>query len=151
MTNHDLINLIYGDGPRIVEAISTGAGWEIWMQVELGLILRAAGKQVAREVPYPPPTANYILDLLAGDPAGTYAIELKVESATNAGAAIVPSINRDRTKLLNYPPQVPGARWVVGIAYSFAATQALIAFVNNPANNAIGDHRNGLTVVIATV
>jgi hypothetical protein len=150
MTNHDLVNLIYGDGPRIVDAISTGAGWEIWMQVELALILRAAGLQAAREVPYST-GSSYLLDVIARDGAGTYAMELKVESATNAGAAIVAGINRDRAKLLSYPPQVPGARWAVGIAYSAAATQALSAFVATPANTAIGDSRNGLTVVVATV
>jgi hypothetical protein len=151
MNNAGLQALIFGDSARIVEAISTGAGWEIWMQVELALILRAGGLQAAREIPYPPPNGGLRLDVLAQDNAGAYAIEMKVESATKAGAAIVNAINADRIKIANYPQPNPGARWVVGIGYSNVAVQALAAFVNSPANNAIGAYANGIAVVIATV
>ncbi len=85
MNNVQLQNLILNDSERIAAAISTGAAWEIWMQVELVLILRAAGVQAAREVPYPPPNERLSLDVLAQDNDGRYAIELKVESANNSG------------------------------------------------------------------
>jgi hypothetical protein len=151
MNNVGLQNLIFADAPRIVEAISTGAGWEVWMQVELALILRGGGLQAAREVHYPPPNAQLILDVIAQDNAGRYAIELKVESATNAGAGIINGINADRAKLAYYPPQNPGARWVVGIGYSAAAVRAMDAFVQNGANNAIGAYHGNIGVLVATV
>ena len=151
MNNVQLGNLIFGDSARIVEAITTGAAWEVWMQVELVLILRAAGKQAAREVPYPPPNQAQRLDCIAQDNQGVYAIELKVESATSAGAQIINGINQDRQKLLNYPQPNPGARWVLGIGYSVAAVQAMQNFANIPANNSIYAFQNGLGVLIATV
>ena len=151
MTNAQLQQLIFGDSVRIVEAITTGAAWEIWMQVELVLLLRQNNVLAAREVPYPPPNQNLRLDCIAQDNQGMYAIEMKVESANNAGAQIVNALNADRLKIANYPQPNPGARWVVGIAYSQAAVNALQAFVANPANNAIGAYQNGIAVVVATV
>lgn len=151
MNNVQFGQLIFGDSGRIVEAISTGAGWEVWMQVELVLILRAARLQAAREVPYPPPNQAQRLDCIAQDNQGRYAIELKVESAVNAGAQIINAINADRQKLQNYPPQIPGACWVLAIAYSVAATQAMQNYANNPGNNSIFANQNGLSVLIATV
>ena len=151
MNNINLQNLILADCDRIAQAISTGAAWEIWMQVELVLILRAAGVQAAREVPYPPPNQRLSLDCYAQDNAGRYAIELKVESANNSGAAIMNGINEDRRKLLLFPPQNPGARWAVGIGYSVAALNAMAQFAGNPANAAIFGHRGGIGVLVATV
>jgi hypothetical protein len=151
MTNNGLQALIFNDAPRIVEAISTGAGWEVWMQVELVLILRAGGLQAAREVHYPPPNAQLILDVIAQDNAGVYAIELKVESATNAGRAIINGINADCQKLALYPAPHPGARCVVGIGYSAVAVQAMQAFANLPPNNAIYGYHGNIGVLIATV
>ena len=150
MNNFGLRNLITNDSARIVQAISTGAGWEVWMQVELVLILRANGVQAAREVPYPPPSA-FSLDVIAQDAAGTYAIELKVESANNAGALMINGINADRVKIAQYPAQNPGARWVVGLCYSNAAVQALVAFANFGANNAIFNYAGNIGVLVATV
>jgi hypothetical protein len=152
MHNVQLQNIIFGDNARIAEAITTGAAWEIWMQVELVILLRASNIQAAREVPYPPPNGNLSLDVLAQDNAGLYAIEMKVESANNAGANIINAINQDRNKIALYPQPNPGARWVVGIGYS--ANAALIAmqqFANNPGNNAIFGVQGGIGVLIATV
>lgn len=151
MNNVNLQNLILGDANRIAAAITTGAAWEIWMQVELVLILRAAGVQAAREVPYPPPNQQLSLDVYAQDNAGRYAIELKVESANNSGAGIMNGINQDRQKLLLFPPQNPGARWVVGIGYSVAALNAMAQFAANPANAAIFAVNLGVGVLIAAV
>jgi hypothetical protein len=144
-------NIIFGDSGRIVAAITTGAGWEIWMQVELTILLRANNIQAAREVPYPPPNGNLTLDVIAQDNAGIYAIELKVESATNAGAAIINAINQDRQKITLYPQPNPGARWVVGIGYSNAALVAMQNFATNATNNAIFGIQGGIGVLIATV
>jgi hypothetical protein len=151
MNNVNLQNLILADCDRIATAISTGAAWEVWMQVELALILRAAGEQVAREVHYPPPNARLVLDVGAQDSAGHYAIELKVESANNSGAGIMAGINEDRYKLLLFPRPNPGARWAVGIGYSLGALHALAQFAGNPANAAIYGNRGSIGVLIATV
>jgi hypothetical protein len=151
MNNVGLQNLIFNDSARIVEAISTGAAWEILMQVELVVILRAAGVQAAREVQYPPPNQQLFLDVAAQDNAGRYAIELKVESANNAGAAILNGVNADRQKIALYPQLNPGARWVVGICSSAAAAQAMNAFAANVANNAIFAYQNNIGVLVATV
>lgn len=146
-----LNTLIMNDAARIVTAITTGAAWEIWMQVELAILFRGANMQAAREVPYPPPNGTWRLDCLAQDAFGSYAIEMKVESATNAGAAIITAVNQDRVKIANYPAQVPGARWVVGIGYSMAAINAMNGFALVPANNAIFNHANGIGVLISAV
>jgi hypothetical protein len=151
MNNVQLQNLIFGDSGRIIQAITTGAAWEVWMQVELVLILRAGGLQAAREVSYPPPNGNLHLDVLSQDNAGIYAIELKVESANNAGAAIINGINADRLKIAQYPRPNPGARWVVGIGYSVPAVRAMQAFAQNGANNAIYNYQNNLGILVATV
>ena len=150
MNNVGLGTYVLNDSARIVEAIQTGAAWEIWMQVEFVLIMRGAGLQAAREVPYPSPSRE-TLDLLARDAQGSYAIELKVESANNSGSAIINGINLDRAKIAHYPPQNPGARWVLGIGYSAGAMHAMQAFANNPANNAIYGNQGGIGVVVATV
>ena len=150
MNNQNLLNLILGDQARIVEAISTGAAWEIWMQVELIILLRQAGVQAAREVPYPAPNQNLRLDALAQDNQGQYAIELKVESANNAGAAVLASAQQDIVKIANYPAPNPGARWVVAIGYSVPANNALQGFANIPANNAIYNVNN-IGVLVVTV
>jgi len=151
MNNLGLQNQILADSPRIVEAIQTGAAWEVWMQVELVLILRAAGLQAAREVPYPPPNGQLLLDVIAQDNAGGYAIELKVESAHNAGPFVMIGVNADRQKLMLYPQPAPGARWAVGICYSNVAVQSMVQFANNQANNAIFNYQNNIGVLVATV
>ncbi len=151
MTNNQLQGLILFNAQTIADAISTGAGWEIWFQVQLTLWLRAANAQAAREVPYPPPNGGLSLDILAQDYLGQYAIELKVESATNAGAQIINGINADILKIQQYPQPNPGDRWVVGLGYSVTALQAMQNFANNNANNVIFAVNNGIGVLIATV
>jgi hypothetical protein len=151
VNNVQLQNLIFADSARIIQAITTGAAWEIWMQVEMVLILRAGGLQVVREIPYPPPNANLSLDLGAQDNAGRYAIELKVESATNAGAGIMNGINTDRAKIALYPQPNPGARCVVGIGYSVPAVRAMQAFAQVGGNHAIYNYQNNLGILVATV
>jgi hypothetical protein len=124
MTANDLLGLILLDSQRIATAISTGAQWEIWMQVELAVLFRDAGFQVAREVPYPPPVDSLRLDLLAQDPGGSrYAIEMKVESATNSGLTIVAGLENDLVKIGRYNVEGLTEKWVVGVAYSAVAKE----------------------------
>ncbi len=149
MNVNQLANMIIVDRARIASAITTGAAWEIWMQVELVVLLVAAGVQAAREVPYPPPNGNLSLDVLAQDNAGRYAIELKVESANNSGAALLTAAKADMTKIQNYVPN-PGARWVVAIAYSGVARKALSGFAGDPTNNAIYQEADSIGVLVAT-
>ncbi len=150
MNNNDLANAIIVDRLRIVRAITTGAAWEIWMQVELAILLIERGLSVAREVPYPAPNASLSLDLLAEDSAGRYAIELKVESATNAGTRLLTAAVADMTKIQKYPAPHPGARWVIAIGYSSAARKALSGFANSPANASIYQEADGIGVLVAT-
>lgn len=151
MTNNDMSNLILADDARIVEAIATGAAWEIWMQVELCILIRQSGRQAAREVPYPPPNQAQRLDTLAQDGQGQYAIELKVESAHNAGANIMNGVHQDIVKIANYPAPNPGERWVIGIGYSAHARNALQLFANAPLNHAIYNEQGGIGVLIVDV
>lgn len=151
MTNQNLLALILGDEVRITQAITTGAAWEVWMQVELVVLLLQAGLQAARELPYPPPNSTWRLDIGAQDSQGQYAIELKVESATNAGAALLNSVQQDIVKIPNYTPLNPGARWVVGIGYSSQARGAMYAYASSPANHAIYNEVNSIGVLIVTV
>ncbi len=153
MNNETLLNMILDDQVRIVEAISTGAAWEVWMQIELISLLRRAGIQTAREVPYPEPCQSLRLDVLARDPQGLYAIELKVESATNAGAAVLIDARQDIVKIMNY--STPGSdscvRWVVAIGYSLPARNVLKGFADIPANNAIYEYSNNIGILVAAV
>lgn len=150
MDDNDLANAIIIDRDRITRAITTGAAWEIWMQVELAILLIERGLRVAREVPYPPPNASRKLDLLAEDSAGRYAIELKVESSTNAGKLLLTAAMADMTKILKYSAPHPGARWVVAIGYSAEARKALSAFANAPANASIYQEASSIGVLVAT-
>jgi hypothetical protein len=151
MNNAEFGNMILADSQRIATAISTGAAWEIWMQVELCLILRGHDVQAWREGNYPYPNQAWLIDVVAKDNFGSYAVELKAESATNAGRAILNGINQDRAKIAHYAPQNPGARWVVGIGYSGDARNAMAQFAGVSGNNTIFAEQNSVGVLIATV
>jgi len=152
MNNQDLSNWILSQEPRITQAISTGAAWEIWMQVELNLLLRqVGGLQVVRETPYPDPFGAMKLDIGVQDNSGKYAIELKIESANNAGAAVLISIQQDILKLSNFTILNPGARWVIGIAYSVPGKTALQKYATNHSNHAIYNSFGNIGVLIVTV
>ncbi len=148
MTNNNLLNLVRAYSGRIADAISTGAAWEIWMQVELILIFRQNQLQVARELKYP--DSNYYLDASAADSQGAYAIELKVESATNSGSSILNAILADKDKIASYN-FVNTTKWVLGIAYSAEAKYALRTFAANIVNKAIYAEENSLGILVVTV
>lgn len=153
MTNQNLLDVILQYRHKIVEVIRTGAAWEIWMQIELMFLLRqVGGMNVAREVPYPSPYAALRLDLLANDKVGnTYPIELKVESANNAGRALLVNTKQDIVKIANYTQPNPGFRAVVAIGYSREARNALNVFAGVPANNAIYQEADSIGVLVVTV
>jgi hypothetical protein len=150
MTNNELANLLVADTTRIVDAITTGAAWEIWMQVELIIILRQNGKQAAREVQYGD-ASNLYLDALVRDQNEAYAIELKVESANNSGIALLTAMQADIAKIKGYPAASVNGRWVVSMAYSGDAKKALQTFSATPANNAVYAELNSVGVLVATV
>ncbi len=150
MNNLDVVNMLLIDRTRITQAITTGAAWELWAQVELIVLLRSSGINAAREVPYPAPYANLSLDIIAQDAFGQYAIELKVESATNAGAAILAAAQQDMLKIQHYILAGAGARWVVAVAYSAVARNALAGFAAVGVNNAIYHEADSIGVLVAT-
>ena len=76
--------LILGNGQHVADAITTGSGWEVWLQVQLLLWLRQGNVFGAREIPYPPPNQRWRLDVVCQDAQGSYALELKVQSANDA-------------------------------------------------------------------
>jgi len=151
MNDANLSQLILNDEARIAEAIGTGAAWEIWMQVELVILFRQAGIQAAREVAYPNPHQNLHMDALAQDNQGQYVIELKVESANNAGTAVLNAAQQDIVKIANHPTPNPGTRWVAAISYSVPARNALQNFAANQNNNAIYNMGNNIGVLVVTV
>lgn len=134
MTPQNLINALLGDEPRIISAITSGAGWEIWMQVEFVLLCRERDWQVAREVPYP--QGNQRLDFLLSAAFGeSSAVELKVESATNAGQQVLQGFQNDVAKLQNYQTEFLVDRYALGLAYSGEAKHAFRNYAGQ------GNHR----------
>lgn len=132
---NDAMNFVYGllntvdEVARIKDAITTGAQWEVWMQTELALLSRQAGHSAVREVPY---GDGRSLDILVQyDASHHIAIELKCESATNAGQPPMSAITDDWTKVQDYPltadPNVTVLRLVVFLYYTSAKAAQVAA------------------------
>lgn len=152
MTATDLMNLILGDAARISTAISTGAQWEIWMQVELAVLFRGAGVMPTREAPYPEPHDALRLDLLATEKGGArYAIEMKVESATNSGRAIRAGLQKDTLKIAAYDVEDLAARWVVGVGYSGDAKAVFREIEMQDQSKSVTAESSGVGVLVMTV
>lgn len=152
MKNTQLSQLILNDHARIEAAIATGAAWEIWFQVEfLILLLRQPHMSAAREVPYPPPNEKLRLDVLARQGVDEYAIELKVESATNAGRKLLEEIDKDILKLKKYTNQTVEARWAVGLGYSNEAKLELAEYARTHDTTTIYQHAGAIGCMIVTV
>lgn len=150
MTPQQLIICVLGDELRIAEAVSAGAGWEVWMQVEFVILCRARGWQVAREVPYGG-NSNSILDFLLGDQQQGYATEMKVESATNSGAAVLGAFTNDVAKLAGYPAnQQVATGYALGIAYSSTAKNAFQNYAGQNQNR-IYQAGQAIGVLVETV
>lgn len=152
MQAKDIVDSVLSDQSRIATAISMGAAWEAWMRVELAILLRERGYSVAREVPYPPPRDEQTLDLLAGEESlqTAYAIELKVECAAHSGPAVLAAAREDMTKIQGYSLAGLGARWVVVIAYSATARDALREFGATAEHQAMFHEDGGVGVLVAT-
>lgn len=152
MKSSQLSQLILNDHARIESAIATGAAWEIWFQVEfLILLLRQPHMSAAREAPYPPPNEKLRLDVLARQGVDEYAIELKVESATNAGKKLLEEIEKDILKLKKYTNQTVEARWVVGLGYSDEGKRALVEYARTHDTTTIYQHAGAIGCMIVTV
>ncbi|WIE47524.1 hypothetical protein [Pseudomonas sp. GM17] len=150
MRNTELSHIILSDHSRIEAAISTGAAWEVWFQVEFLLLLRAAHLSTAREIPYPPPNQALHLDLLAQQGVESYAIEVKVESATNAGNKLLAETCKDIEKIAKYTEPVE-ARWVVSLAYSDVAKHSLRGFTEENSGHAIYNEAGSIGCMIFSV
>jgi len=150
MKNTELSHIILSDHSRIEAAISTGAAWEVWFQVEFLILLRAARLGVAREVPYPEPNETRRLDVLASQGVKSYAIEVKVESATNAGDKLLAKARKDIVKLAKYTEPVE-ARWVVALAYSDEAKHMLHGFTVENSGHAIYNEAGSIGCMIFSV
>lgn len=118
MTPQNLAQVILQNGQQVADAISTGSGWEVWLQVQLLLWLRQANVFGAREIAYPPPNPRWHLDLIAQDAGVTYAMELKVQSANDATVDLGMGILNDLQKLALFTLIPNAVKWAVGVAYT---------------------------------
>lgn len=153
MTQNELCNFFINRSATIANAISTGAGWEIWAQVDFILAVRAnlPGYSGAREVPYP--WSKKKLDVLVGSNESRYAIEMKVESAASSAPFNI-KLLQDVAKIQAYVTDdgLPLARWVVGIGYSVPAKNDMQLYANNnPATTVYQDAgQNNIGVIVIT-
>lgn len=150
MTPQDFLNLLL-QNQRITRAIQSGGQWEVWLQTELGIELQQTYGATGRELKYPNSAESVDLAFTLNNEY--YAIELKVESATNAGQfagmMLVNAAHGDITKLrsLNvgaYPATLQGVtapvtafavqgtmtipnvhKWVVCVAWSPTGKQKI--------------------------
>jgi hypothetical protein len=139
MTKEELCNFFINRSPAIREAISTGAGWEVWLQVDFILAVRQdlQGYSAAREVPYP--YSSKKLDLLIGNNEVRNPIEIKVESA-NKSAPFGYRLQQDVLKIKGFfieSDNFPLSRMVVGIGYSPAAKGAMQNYADQHPNSTI--------------
>ncbi|TFB33220.1 hypothetical protein [Pedobacter alluvionis] len=155
MTADELLNFFKLKAPQTVDAISTGAGWEIWLQTELILALRGAnqGYSGARELPYPSPLSRSRLDIGIGHNQEYYAIEMKVESPTRA-KPFLSRILKDVTKIGYYAvqgSQVKLSKYVVGIGYGVAAKAQMKQYSIDNAGKAGYSEQSGLGILLIVV
>ena len=150
MNSNNLAKLIIDQEPYIKQAIATGGAWEIWMQVALTLhLINKGGFQASREVPYLN-NRSLKLDILLHDKLGNKcAIELKVESATNAGEKVISNIKKDVTKIAKYTQKGLVERWVVGITYSAKAASDCARYAQ--ANQRTTTFKTGKNIAVLIV
>jgi hypothetical protein len=122
LTGGDIVELVLSKSDRIQNAIQSGAGWEIWLQIELAGWLRQHGCQVAREAPY---GDGQDLDILASKNGIAVAIEIKVEGAATAVAGFIPAVRTDVQKIQGYNAFPVDERLVLAVAYGGYARRTL--------------------------
>lgn len=164
MTITDLQNILLTNSDRISIAISTGAQYEIWLQVEMMIMMRMAKVSVARDVPYPIPNQHLDLDMLLGEciiqteknglqtiDNKRYAVELKTESPMNSGKGLLKNLQTEMVKIAAYNTRFLAARWIVGIAHSSEAKNALSTYARDANNHAIYNELNTVGFFIVSV
>lgn len=130
-----LAALILASSERIACAMSSGAGAEIWLQVELALLLCEQGASVERQLCYPAPRQRWHLDLWAELQGQLLAIELRVENAANSGSMLLNQVHQELAKLVYFTPVPIEGRWVAALAHSSAGRAALKRFSGDPDNH----------------
>jgi hypothetical protein len=143
MTPHEMLRLMTGIAPEIVESAQTGAAYEIRAQVALCNLLRNNGYAVAREVRYPGLGDGVRADLAFTIGGKAYIVEMKVESATNSGAfpggTASQAISADSAKLSRFDfntfladtDLAQGGKFVLVIAYSAYAKNGIWGLCHN--------------------
>jgi len=146
LTGNGIGDLVLSKSARIQGAIGNGAGWEIWLQIELASWLRNRGCQVARETPY---GDGQSLDILATKDGTTVAIEIKVESATNAVVGFIPAVRADVQKIQGYNATPVDERLVLAVCYGAYARRTLAEFGTDMGVTYQTDGAIGVAVVFA--
>ncbi len=126
MKEKEFLNLVLQLAEQFTMGVNSGAQWEIYAQVVIcGKIMSTFGVQ-GRELNYPGSKESVdIAFALQGIP---YLIELKVESATNAGQfagrALTTAMSDDMNKLKSFDME-NAKRWMLCIAYSASSKEKL--------------------------
>ena len=149
MTPQNLAQVILVNGQQVADAITTGSGWEVWLQVQLLLWLRQNNIFGAREIAYPPPNNRWRLDLITQDPSGAYAMELKVQSANDATVDLGMGVLNDIQKLSFFTAIPTAAKWAVGVAYTPSGQQTLQALANQNPQGRYFASQNPIGVLVA--
>ncbi|HET7868479.1 MAG TPA: hypothetical protein VFL86_29045 [Burkholderiaceae bacterium] len=137
MPIQEFLVILGGLVEQFSKAVGTGAQWEIFAQSIIADHLKANGQGgAAREIKYPG-SAKKSVDIAFGWKGACYLVELKVESATNAGVfageTLKDAITADKIKLAAFDTDAfvegtdlsAGGKWVVAIAYSAKAKKEI--------------------------
>ena len=127
--------VVMSQAAKFAQHIATGAAWEISAQTDIASALTEQKGTSGREMKYP--DSQQAVDLAFALNGRIYLVELKVESAQNAGDFAGKSMNAaftaDKNKLAGFDLNAflqgsglePGGKWVVVIAYSGVAQAAM--------------------------
>jgi hypothetical protein len=120
MNERDFLNAVLQCVGMFSSAVSTGAQWEIAAQVFISMKLMEGYGVMGREIKYPNSNKKAV-DLAFQYNQVNYAVEIKVESANEAGkfagVSLKSALAEDSEKLKTF--NLPGAvKWVVCVAYS---------------------------------
>ena len=127
MNERDFLNAVLQCVRMFSSAVSTGAQWEVAAQVFISMKLMEGYGVMGREIKYPNSNKKAV-DLAFQYKEVNYAVEIKVESANDAGkfagVSLQSALSEDAEKLKNF--NMPGAvKWVVCVAYSSASKAKL--------------------------
>lgn len=153
MDERAFLNLVLQLAPQLAGAVSTGAQWEVLAQTLIGSKLLEAYGVIGREIPYPGTRES--ADIGFSYEGKHYLIELKVESATNAGQfagkSLLTAVSSDVEKLRTYTdPRHTLVRWVLCIAYSRASKEKMREMLDDGMFTAL-DEENPMMAAIVDV